>query len=229
MPFSLFPQIEFIIRDFASSLLCYLLFIIINRLPELTLLLSSLYIVWFSPQKINSTCLSLNSLTATRHGVILDWQKLKIIACTHKYTWCVCEHVGYSYVFSFFGVRSRVPTADKYSESGVRETVSWYVFGGGGGDSKSQSNCFDTATRICCHFDANVSMWIARNIYAARTHANGIHFSFFIFMCISFAIEKCQQHARTRSVYFFREKKNAFDSCFIVAMCILWLNIFLIK
>lgn len=33
-------------------------------------------------QNINSTCLSLNSLTATRHGVIIVWQKLKIVAYT---------------------------------------------------------------------------------------------------------------------------------------------------
>lgn len=120
------------------------------------------------------TCLSLNFLTATRHGVIHDWPKLKIIIAfvlLHEYIvylraysmrvcgfrvclclvcvylstlcWSICRHIQ----------RCGVSCSLRW----------WWRF------EKSIEICFDTQPpRIRCHFDANVSMRIARNIHAHR-------------------------------------------------------------
>lgn len=107
--------------------------------------------------KINSTCLSLNFLTATRHGVILHWQKLK-----NHHTHRNCAYVS-MWAFVCCGLLTNF--ADNTTKPSQLFVIS------GGDDSKSQ--CVNIVARTWrCHFDANVSMVLSRNIRTSNERTN---------------------------------------------------------
>lgn len=159
----------------------------------------------FFAQQINSDCLSLSFLTGTRHGVMFDWPTLKLFVqvCARMQ---VCGHQFLCSVFV-------VDFADKTNETArqlILVVACWENI------SKSQSNCcFDGAQHIYCQFDANVSMWMARN-----RHENAI----FVFSSVRFkyAIAKWQpqqmrgQIAKIVKLFIFLRKKACVFTIFIV-------------
>lgn len=162
-------------------------------------------------QKINSTCLALNSLTATRHGVIIVWQKLKIVAYTRvRRAWVRMWVCG----LRVFGVLLLILCI--LSNSMTKRPSQLLFFGWG--DSKSQSNCLGRAAPLIrCHFDASVSMWVARNIHTSN--------DYFFFVPISCHWKMTAQNMKTkpkdRQIEHRRKLrfccwKNAFNLFFIV-------------